>query len=516
MIKQFILALCAAGLLSIAAVADPNEEGRYPPIEQQLASDGPYKADWTQLDARPIPQWWQDAKFGIFIHWGIYSVPSYMTPGEYAEWYWERIGNPNSIETDDKTRKLREDMLAYHAEQYGDADYFDFATGFTAQMFDADQWAKIFKNSGAKYVVMVSKHHDGFALWPSAQASAAWGRPWNSAEIGPNRDLVGELSQAVRDQDLRFGLYYSQMEWFHPLYKKETMPDFIRNHYVPQFKDVVTRYAPEILFMDGEWGFDNKTWRAEDILAWLYNEAPSRDTLVVNDRWGWETRHKHGGYYTTEYGAGLPGADHPWEENRGLGFSYGFNRAENLEHYATGQELVLMLVDTVSRGGNLLINVGPAADGRIPIVFQDRLNYIGTWLDHNGEAIYGTKTWRAGFQWSAGEQVSPDFSKNYRADYNLKALTTDPKPGMAVKEAFFTRKGSTLYVIAPYFPSKELRIKDFTAPAVMSVSLVHDPKMQLVWRQEGGDLVIMMPDIDSSALPFLRAYAFKLSGALKD
>ena len=155
--------------------------------------------------------------------------------------------------------------------------------------------------------------------------------------------------------------------------------------------------------------------------------APSRKRVVVNDRWGRETRHKHGGYYTTEYGAGLPGASHAWEENRGLGHSYGFNRNEDLADYASGPRLLLTLIDTVSRGGNLLLNVGPTADGRIPMVMQDRLAFLGEWLKHNGEAIYGTRTFRDGAQWTAGRRQEVDTSTNYRARYDVESLTSESR-----------------------------------------------------------------------------------------
>ena len=160
---------------------------------------------------------------------------------------------------------------------------------------------------------------------------------------------------------------------------------------IPQFKDVVTRYKPSIIFTDGEWEMTSSQWHSPELLAWLFNDSPVKDEVVVNDRWGSDTRHKHGGYWTTEYTPGMSGMDHPWEESRGMGFSYGYNRAETLEDYHTGRELVIMLVDIVSRGGNLLLDIGPRADGTIPVIMEERLLQIGDWLKVNGEAIYGTQ-----------------------------------------------------------------------------------------------------------------------------
>jgi len=165
--------------------------------------------DWASVDSRPTPAWWSDAKFGVFIHWGVYSVPAFAPKGEYAEWYWERLrapGDPGSA----RDQAIRQETRAFHARVYGSGiDYPDFASQFRAEFFDANQWADILQRSGAKYVVLVSKHHDGFALWPSKEADATWGRPWNSVEVGPKRDLVGELSSAVRGHGLEMGFYYS-------------------------------------------------------------------------------------------------------------------------------------------------------------------------------------------------------------------------------------------------------------------------------------------------------------------
>src|SRR5690606_41124340 len=191
--------------------------------------------EWADLDARPTPQWWRDAKFGIFIHWGVYSVPAFAKVGEYAEWYWKDL--------DDPTRAGHAETRAFHERNYGaDFAYADFAPLFRAELFDAAQWADIFARSGAKYVVLTSKHHDGFALWPSEHADAAWGRAWNSVSTGPRRDLLGELTEAVRQTGVRMGIYYSLYEWFNPLYR-EDVHRYVAEHMIPQFKDVVSRYA---------------------------------------------------------------------------------------------------------------------------------------------------------------------------------------------------------------------------------------------------------------------------------
>ena len=161
---------------------------------------------------------------------------------------------------------------------------------------------------------------------------------------------------------------------------------------IPQFKDLVTKYKPSIIFSDGEWELSDTAWKSEELLAWLFNESPVAKEVVVDDRWGSNTRGKNTGatYTTSEYGSGMD-ASVIWEESQGIGHSYGYNRNEKLEDYKSSHDLILMLVDIVSRGGNLLLDIGPTADGRIPVIMQQRLTDMGNWLQINGEAIYGTR-----------------------------------------------------------------------------------------------------------------------------
>jgi len=404
------------------------------------ASAQTYQPNWESLDRRPIPAWFTDAKFGIFIHWGVYSVPAYapVIPGKlaYAEWYWHAIteGQKPGAEA------VAAGSWEMHKKLYGaDYPYANFAPQFRAELFEPSHWADVFERSGAKYVALTSKHHEGFALWPSKEASATWGKPWNSVEQGPHRDLVGDLTDAVRAKGLKMGIYYSLYEWYNPLYLSDK-PRYVAEHMMPQFKDVVTRYKPVIIFSDGEWEMTSDKWRSPELLAWLYNELPAKDEVVVDDRWGSETRHKHGGYWTTEYTPGMAETTHAWEESRGMGFSYGYNRAERIEHYHTGRELVLMLVDIVSRGGNLLLDIGPKADGTIPPIMEERLLQIGDWLKVNGEAIYGTRPWRA-----YGEGPTKVIEGSFH--------DADTRPYTA-EDFRFTAKGNTLYAIELKWPAK--------------------------------------------------------------
>lgn len=348
-----------------------------------LRAAEPLQPKWEKLDQRPVPEWYREAKFGIFVHWGVYSVPAYTRRGGYAEWYWKALQTPDS------------EARRFHDRVWGQwFRYEDFAGLFRAELYNPDAWADLFRRSGARYAVLTSKHHDGYCLWPTTF------RPgWNSGETGPRRDLVGPFMESVRKAGLRAGLYYSLPEWTHPLYRWTVdSPDpgldhYVQEYMIPQLKELVDHYQPSLLFADGEWDHPASRWHSEELVSWLYNHPAVGSEIVVNDRWGNDTRFRHGTYFATEYSRGLDGQNHPWEECRGLGSSFGYNRNETAADYMPAGDLVRMLVRIVSEGGNLLLNVGPTADGRIPEIMQDRLLSIGRWLDVNGEAIYGTHPW---------------------------------------------------------------------------------------------------------------------------
>lgn len=456
------------------------------------------------MDKRPVPAWYLDAKFGIFIHWGVYAVPAWGAPKTYSEWYWNNMSD----------KKAGNPWWEFHKKQYGENfAYQDFAPMFKAELYDAKKWADIFYRSGAKYVVPTSKHHDGFALWPSADADRTWGRAWNASSAGPKRDLLGELAEAVRAKEgMYFGFYYSLYEWFNPLWLKDRK-QYVTEHMHPQFKDVVTRYKPAIIFGDGEWDMPSSDWKSPELLAWLFNESPCRDVVVVDDRWGGETRHKHGTYFTTEYGAGMADDSHPWEENRGMGYSYGYNRAETADDYKSSRELVLVLADLVSRGGNFLLDIGPSSDGRIPAVMEDRLLEIGAWLRVNGEAIYGTRHAGRDCQWSEGKRSQQGY-KEFKEEYNLMdQVGFEPRKGRAVKQAFFTRKPDALYAISPGWPGGTYELRNIKLPAGAKVTLLGyaDP---IAYSMEGTTVKLSLPNLRADQLPCQHAFTFKLPGGV--
>jgi alpha-L-fucosidase len=469
------------------------------PLGGSARAAGRYEPTWESLDARATPQWFMDAKFGVFICWGLYSVPAWTPKGHYAEWYQYWL----------QQKSFDGQVAKFHARTYGaDFKFRDFAPMFKAELWDPNAWADLLAKAGAKYIVLTTKHHSGYTLWPSAEAERTYGVNYNPVKVGPRRDLVGDLAAAVREKDIRVGLYYSLYEWYHPLWQSDK-DRFVEEHFFPQFKDLVTRYRPDLLWADGEWDLPWQQWRSPELLAWLFNHAPNEKDLVINDRWGKGVRHKHGGFYTTEYGSGLDDDTHPWEEDRGMGHSYGYNRAENLEDYRSAQELILMLIDVVSRGGNLCLDIGPRADGTIPVIMQERLLAIGAWLDTNGEAIYGTRMWKVPCQWSAGE--TPALKRGeYMSKFDILEQTVSPPPGQARKEVLFTCKDGNLHAIAPKWPGRELRLKDVRAGSNTEVTFLATGAM-LPWRADGDDLVVALPEFDPNQLGNQHAYVFRLS-----
>jgi alpha-L-fucosidase len=466
----------------------------------------PYQPNWQSLDARPTPQWFQDAKFGIFIHWGVYAVPGWCAKGNYAEWY------QYGLQTTDSAR------MKFHKEKFGNKTYYQLADDFKAELFNPDDWAKLFERSGAKYIVLTSKHHDGYTLWPDKTANKTWGFPWNASEVGPKRDLLGDLFASVRKTSVRAGMYYSLYEWFNPLWKSDPKK-FAIDHTWPQMKTLINTYQPDVFWTDGDWDAPAETWKSQEFLAWLYNDSPVKDKIVVNDRWGSGIRFKHAGIYTPEYQPDLDFEDHYWEESRGMGFSYGYNREEDAWDYNSTQSLVIALVDKVSRGGNFLLDIGPDEHGKIPPIMQERLLQIGEWLNINGEAIYNSSRWKNPVQWSDGRR-DYKFKNDVNAedwktggDVMLK-LTLDPDPGFAVKEIFFTYNQNTnsLYAIFPRYPdNKKLILRDITLQAGTNVTLL-SMKEKVNWTQTGKDVTVDLPDYNPNKFKAPYGYALKIEG----
>ncbi len=329
----------------------------------------------AQRDARM--EWWRDARFGMFIHWGLYAVPAGEWNGEtkHAEWIRDTAKIP--LET-----------------------YNRFLTQFNPVEFDADAWARMAKEAGMKYVVITSKHHDGFCLWPSATTGF-------DVESTPfKRDIMGELKAACDKHGLVFCMYHSIMDWHHPDYlprrkweKDRPTEGADYDRYVTymkaQLKELIERYEPGVLWFDGEW---EDTWTHEmgkDLYEYVRGLKPD---IIINNRVDKGRRGMQGmtrdDKFRGDFGTpeqeipatGMPGVD--WESCMTMNRHWGFNKNDN--DFKSTEDLVRKLIDIASKGGNFLLNIGPKADGTFPQESIDRLAEIGRWMKANGEAVYGT------------------------------------------------------------------------------------------------------------------------------
>ncbi|MDO4547605.1 MAG: alpha-L-fucosidase [Clostridia bacterium] len=382
-----------------------------------------YQPNWESLSAHSVPAWYDEAKVGIFIHWGPYSVPAFAPPvaelgsvpddewfvnNPYAEWYF------NSVNVG------RGPTWEHHLKTYGaDFAYERFCDMWKAENWRPDEWADLFRRSGAGYVVLVTKHHDGFCLFPSRYTD------YSAVNRGPRRDIAGELTRCVRGEGMKMGLYYSGLiDWtfaHEPMYNDYDVhhlncPTYAYADYVyNQYLELIDRYHPSILWNDIGWPYAGERMLPY-VLSYYYNACPDG---VVNDRFNG----LYNDYTTKEYHLGEMNREAKWESTRGLGLSFGYNAREDERHILSPLALVRELIKTVANNGNLLINVGPKADGTIPEIQQRSLLAMGKWLEVNGRAIYSTRV-------SRHESIeTPDCLVQFTSRGNdLYAIVDAPRP----------------------------------------------------------------------------------------
>jgi alpha-L-fucosidase len=466
-----------------------------------------YAPTWESVSSHPLPDWYDDAKLGIFVHWGLYSVPGWAPqvadiqqllkdngPAEmlrdnpYAEWYL----NTSRIEGSPTWRHQR--------DTYGPgATYDDFVAAFDAGTATADMTAiaATCRDAGAGYVVLTAKHHDGFCLWPTALPHPRKGL------YRAQRDIVGDLRSAVLDAGMRMGLYYSGgYDWpYNDALLQNPADSFLAVPHTPDYlryatahvHDLIERYRPSVLWND-------ICWPAGGDLAALfadyYHAVPDG---VVNDRWIEPPGHRgavsdalarvggtlvqrlwslipedrksltfpathHYDIRTPEYAQFDSIQDKKWESTRGVGHSFGANRNERPEDIVTATDLVRSFVDIVSKNGNLLIGIGPDEHGRFPAEQLTPLRGLGQWLRVNGDAVYGSRPWRF-----------------------AEATTTE---GGGVR---FTQRDGAVYAVLLEVSAREFGIRALDATAVTEVRLLglDEP---LTWTVTGGELRVTMPD----------------------
>ena len=460
------------------------------------SSETPFQDDrvpsWEELDARPLPKWYDDAKFGIFIHWGLFSVPSFGS--EWFLYYWKN----NYTDYSEFIRRTERPNFSYA----------DYAERFTADLYKPKEWVKLFVESGAQYVVLTSKHHDGFCNWNTSK-SVPTAYQWNSLDVGPRRDLVGELATALQNvtspytsKPLQLGLYHSLLEWFNPLYLRDRennyqTNDFVRMKIQLELVDLVQRYHPVLLWSDGHWMDHSDYWQSRQFLHWYAYQSPVASQGVVwNDRWGNDTQCRHGTYWNCEdkYDPKTQ-VFHKWENALSIDtVSWGYNRNTTYEQYLTTRELIHTLGRVVALGGNLLLNIGPAADGTIHPIFADRLLGIGRWLQVNGDAIYATQPWK----------------------YTNETGVANANPTI-----YYSTKNQSVYCIFQKWPANSLLELEHPIPtartAVRFLGLQSDPNNRLPFQPldtpaaGSGGIAVTLPQLTPNLLPSQHACVLELT-----
>jgi alpha-L-fucosidase len=423
------------------------------------ANDGPFRPDWESLRHYEIPQWYKDAKFGIFIHWGVYAVPS-----AESEWYPRNMYRPEEgAYKDFQKRFASQAPIGGDSAQKDTLGYKDFIPKFKAEKFDPAAWAHLFKESGAQYVVPVAEHHDGFSMYDSGLSD------WTAVKMGPKRDVIGDLAKAIRAEGLHFGLssHRAEHDFFFdggrqirsdvndPKYASLYGPAHHQvegNHHLDgttgmlddwtyvspawtadwmaRMTELVEKYKPELVYYDWWIGQPNFRPRVQEFDAFYYNYAAAHGYGgVVNFKYfamDWKSA-------VRDFERGQLAQIEPdhWQTDTSISkLSWGY--IEN-DQYQGPQFLIDQLVDIVSKNGNLLLNIGPKPDGSIPDPIQTTLREMGKWLKANGEAVYGTTPWKV-----FGEGPTKVTEGAFH-DQDTKPFTAE--------DFRFTAKGNNVYAI---------------------------------------------------------------------
>jgi alpha-L-fucosidase len=475
------------------------------------SNDGPYRADWETLRKFEIPQWYKDAKFGIFIHWGVFAVP-----GSQNEWY------PRNM------YQQKDPAFQEHIKRYGPQEKFgykDFIPQFKAEKWDPADWARLFKQAGARYVIPVAEHHDGFAMYASDLSD------WTAAKMGPKRDVIGDLAKAVRAEGLHFGasLHRAEHNWFFdggrtfrsdvndPKYaslygpahawladpKQVLMNDWtyvspeFTNDWLARAAEIVEKYHPEVMYFDWWAGQPNYRRNVTRFSAFYYNQAAKNGTPSVIDIKDYALDW-HAGARDFERGLREDIESQHWQTDTSISnLSWGY-----LEHdqFKTSDFLVHQLIDIVSKNGNLLLNIGPRPDGTIPDEVRNTLLEMGGWLQQNGEAIYSTTPWKV-----YGEGPTK-VQQGFGHDVETKPYTA--------QDFRFTQKGNTLYAIEMAWPADGHAV--IHALAMAHVGDARVAKVDLIgssapvsFRQSADGLELTLPSQPTGKF----AYAFRIQMA---
>jgi alpha-L-fucosidase len=331
-----------------------------------------------------MPTWWDQRRFGIFVHSNLATVPAWSPIGEYSDWYRSHLGE-DVADVMLHPRPMAE-VLAHHRDRWGHIErYDDFLPLLTYDRFDAEDWAQLVAGAGAGYSVLVTKHHDGWAWWdaPNTNRTVLHG--------GPRRNVLAEYAAACERNDIVFGTYYSLLDWGDARFPD---PAYVTEVLHPHVIDLVERYGSSVLWGDGHWGHGPETWRTAELLEKIRSIDPG---VVVNDRWWASPDAVPPGspelVRTFEYDTPDTITEGPWELCRGIGASFCHNRAERVEHHLSGFDIVALLTEVVAKGGHLLLNIGPAADGTIPELQRAPLEGAGEWIRSHQALIDRSTPW---------------------------------------------------------------------------------------------------------------------------
>jgi alpha-L-fucosidase len=479
-------------------------ESKYDGVRQEIlrnverqANDGPFRPYWESLQNFQAPTWYEDAKFGIFIHWGLYSVPAFAN-----EWYSRNMYQPASPE------------FKHQVAKYGPQNKFgykDFIPMFKAEHFDAKAWARLFREAGAKYVVPVAEHHDGFPMYDSNLTD------WCAGKMGPKRDLLGELATAVRAEGLHLGAssHRAEHDWFfdggrqfdsdvsdpryaafygpaHPRLVKPGYEDrvyedwtYISREFLDDWlartAEIVEKYHPDLVYFD--WWINQPSFRSRlaEFAAFYYNQGAKSGTgAIINYKY--DAFEEHSATLDVERGQLSDIRPLHWQTDTSISnASWGYIEGDT---FKSPEFIVHLLADVVSKNGDLLLNVGPRPDGTIPDPVQQVLHEVGGWLKVNGEAIYGTRPWT---RYGEGPTVVESGAFHEK----------DAKPYTA-EDFRFTTKGETLYAIELGWPLDgratihSLGGKALKGQQIQGVNLLgSDAKIE--WHQDGDGLHVQLP-----------------------
>jgi alpha-L-fucosidase len=521
-IRHSLRASAACVALALCAPVGAEVPGYQAKIDAKLrevkagVANGPFKADWDDLRAKyRTPDWFRDAKFGIFIHWGVYSVPAFAN-----EWYSRNMYVPGNA------------AYEHHVKTYGPQSKFgykDFIPQFRAEKFDAAEWVKLFADAGARYVIPVAEHCDGFAMYASDFTE------WDAAEMGPKRDTTGELARATRAAGLHFGLSSHRAEhwwWYHkgrsfpsdvsdpryaglygpasptglPADNPDLWPDGEQlQHWMPPDKaflddwmartaELIDKYQPELIYFDWWTAAPLYEPLMRDTAAYYYNRTAARKQQGIIAYKGSQFA-EGSAMFDMERGKTDALKLTPWQSDTSISVhSWGY--AQN-DTYRTPQSLIADLIDIVSKNGNLLLNVGPKADGTIPQEIVTVLRDMGGWLKTNGEAIYGTRPFHY-----FGE--GPTKSGQVRVGGQVEESA---KKGFVPADIRFTTKGDVVYALGLARPAdgavfvKTLyKGTPYLAAPIKSIELLDGGSIS--WEQTPQGLRITLPPAGSNEYPY--------------